>query len=41
LLAAGFQMEFIRDTTAAVAQALAPVLKRLEPRDFPPWVSTS
>jgi ubiquinone/menaquinone biosynthesis C-methylase UbiE len=36
LLAAGFQMVFIRDAAAAVAVALAPVLKQLETEGLPP-----
>ena len=36
LLAAGFQIEFVRDANAAVAAALAPVLKRLETEGLPP-----
>ena len=35
LLAAGFQIEFVRDTNAAAAAALAPVLKRLETEGLP------
>jgi ubiquinone/menaquinone biosynthesis C-methylase UbiE len=36
LLAAGFQVVFVRDTAAAVAAALAPVLKQLETEGLPP-----
>jgi ubiquinone/menaquinone biosynthesis C-methylase UbiE len=36
LLAAGFQIEFVRDTNAMVAAALAPVLKQLETEGLPP-----
>jgi ubiquinone/menaquinone biosynthesis C-methylase UbiE len=36
LLAAGFQMVFIRDAAAAVAAALAPVLRQLETEGQPP-----
>jgi ubiquinone/menaquinone biosynthesis C-methylase UbiE len=36
LLAAGFQIVSLRDTTAAVAAALAPVLERLETEGLPP-----
>jgi ubiquinone/menaquinone biosynthesis C-methylase UbiE len=36
LLAAGFQMVFIRDAAAAVAAALAPVLRQLETEGLPP-----
>jgi ubiquinone/menaquinone biosynthesis C-methylase UbiE len=36
LLAAGFQMVFIRDAAAAVAAALAPVLRQLETEELPP-----
>jgi len=36
LLAAGFQIVFVRDTSAALAEALAPVLKQLETEGLPP-----
>ena len=36
LLAAGFQIVFVRDTAAAVSAALAPVLKQLETEGLPP-----
>jgi ubiquinone/menaquinone biosynthesis C-methylase UbiE len=36
LLAAGFQIEFVRDTNGMVAAALAPVLKQLETEGLPP-----
>jgi ubiquinone/menaquinone biosynthesis C-methylase UbiE len=36
LLAAGFQIVFVRDTSAALAEALAPVLKQLEIEGLPP-----
>ena len=36
LLAVGFQIEFVRDTNAGVAAALAPVLRRLEVEGLPP-----
>lgn len=36
LRAAGFQVEFVRDTTAAASAAFAPVLKLLETRGLPP-----
>jgi len=36
LLAAGFQIVFVRDTGAALAAALAPVLKQLETEGLPP-----
>jgi ubiquinone/menaquinone biosynthesis C-methylase UbiE len=36
LLAAGFQIEFVRDANAMVAAALAPVLKQLEKEGLPP-----
>ena len=36
LLAAGFQIEFVRDTKPMVAAALAPVLKQLETEGLPP-----
>jgi ubiquinone/menaquinone biosynthesis C-methylase UbiE len=36
LLAAGFQIVSLRDTTAAVGAALAPVLERLETEGLPP-----
>ncbi len=36
LLAAGFQITFIRDTADALAAALAPVLKQLETEGLPP-----
>jgi sarcosine/dimethylglycine N-methyltransferase len=36
LLAAGFQMVFIRDAAAATAAALAPVLRQLETEELPP-----
>jgi sarcosine/dimethylglycine N-methyltransferase len=36
LLAAGFQVVFLRDTAAAVAASLAPVLKQLEAEGLPP-----
>jgi ubiquinone/menaquinone biosynthesis C-methylase UbiE len=35
LLAAGFQIEFVRDTNTMVATALAPVLKQLETEGLP------
>jgi ubiquinone/menaquinone biosynthesis C-methylase UbiE len=36
LLAAGFHVVFLRDTAAAVAASLAPVLKQLETEGLPP-----
>lgn len=36
LFAAGFEVEFVRDTTAVVAAALAPVLEQLEREGLPP-----
>jgi sarcosine/dimethylglycine N-methyltransferase len=36
LLAAGFQIVFLRDTAAAVAASFAPVLKQLETEGLPP-----
>ena len=36
LLAAGFEIEFVLDTAAAVAEARAPVLKRLQIEGLPP-----
>jgi ubiquinone/menaquinone biosynthesis C-methylase UbiE len=36
LLAAGFEIVFLRDAAAAVATALAPVLERLESEELPP-----
>jgi hypothetical protein len=36
VLAAGFESIFVRDTSAALAEALAPVLKQLETEGLPP-----
>jgi len=36
VLAAGFETIFVRDTSAALAEALAPVLKQLETEGLPP-----
>jgi len=36
LLAAGFQIVFVRDTSAALAEALPPILNQLETEGLPP-----
>jgi SAM-dependent methyltransferase len=40
LLAVGFEIVFVRDTSAALAEALPPILQELETEGLPHWVST-
>jgi SAM-dependent methyltransferase len=41
LLASGFRIVLVRDTSATLAVGLAPIIKQLETEGLPPWVSTS